>query len=124
MASILATRDGGKIYFFSMATSFTAAALGAEYCEICSDVDGVLTADPRIEPQARVHRALSVHEEVRLTADLGLGGMSLFSVIIAIFVGVKTATEGGIVLNPLCIRRCSGVALNLHGIRIRTVKAR
>jgi len=30
MASILATRDGGTIYFFSMATSFTAAALGAE----------------------------------------------------------------------------------------------
>ncbi|MFP3927358.1 MAG: L-erythro-3,5-diaminohexanoate dehydrogenase [Desulfobacteraceae bacterium] len=30
MASILATRDGGTVYFFSMATSFTAAALGAE----------------------------------------------------------------------------------------------
>lgn len=30
MGSILATRDGGRIYFFSMATSFTAAALGAE----------------------------------------------------------------------------------------------
>ncbi len=30
MGSILATRDLGKIYFFSMATSFTAAALGAE----------------------------------------------------------------------------------------------
>ncbi|MDI3547507.1 MAG: L-erythro-3,5-diaminohexanoate dehydrogenase [Halanaerobiales bacterium] len=30
MASILATRDGGRIYFFSMATSFTKAALGAE----------------------------------------------------------------------------------------------
>jgi L-erythro-3,5-diaminohexanoate dehydrogenase len=30
MASILATREGGRIYFFSMATSFTAAALGAE----------------------------------------------------------------------------------------------
>ena len=30
MGSILATRDFGKIYFFSMATSFTAAALGAE----------------------------------------------------------------------------------------------
>lgn len=30
MSSILATRDGGLIYFFSMATSFTAAALGAE----------------------------------------------------------------------------------------------
>jgi L-erythro-3,5-diaminohexanoate dehydrogenase len=30
MASILCTRDGGKVYFFSMATRFTAAALGAE----------------------------------------------------------------------------------------------
>lgn len=33
--------------------------------------------------------SLSVHEEARLTADLGLGGMSLFSVVIAIFVGVN-----------------------------------
>ena len=30
MASIMATRDGGTVYFFSMATSFTSAALGAE----------------------------------------------------------------------------------------------
>jgi L-erythro-3,5-diaminohexanoate dehydrogenase len=30
MASILAVRDGGTVVFFSMATSFTAAALGAE----------------------------------------------------------------------------------------------
>lgn len=30
MASILATKDNGTIYFFSMATNFTAAALGAE----------------------------------------------------------------------------------------------
>lgn len=30
MASILATREEGTVYFFSMATSFTAAALGAE----------------------------------------------------------------------------------------------
>lgn len=30
MASILATRNGKTVYFFSMATSFTAAALGAE----------------------------------------------------------------------------------------------
>jgi L-erythro-3,5-diaminohexanoate dehydrogenase len=29
-ASILAVRDGGTVVFFSMATSFTAAALGAE----------------------------------------------------------------------------------------------
>ncbi len=30
LSSILATREGGTVYFFSMATSFTAAALGAE----------------------------------------------------------------------------------------------
>ncbi len=30
MSSILATKDGGLVYFFSMATSFTSAALGAE----------------------------------------------------------------------------------------------
>ncbi|GAC1309752.1 MAG: L-erythro-3,5-diaminohexanoate dehydrogenase [Vulcanimicrobiaceae bacterium] len=30
LSSILLTRDGGVVYFFSMSTSFTAAALGAE----------------------------------------------------------------------------------------------
>jgi L-erythro-3,5-diaminohexanoate dehydrogenase len=30
MGAILATRDGGVVYFFSMSTSFTKAALGAE----------------------------------------------------------------------------------------------
>jgi L-erythro-3,5-diaminohexanoate dehydrogenase len=30
MASVLATKDDGTVYFFSMATSFTSAALGAE----------------------------------------------------------------------------------------------
>jgi aspartate kinase len=30
-----------------------AAALKAEYCEICSDVDGVYSADPRVVPEAR-----------------------------------------------------------------------
>jgi L-erythro-3,5-diaminohexanoate dehydrogenase len=30
MGSIMATKDGGTVYFFSMATSFTGAALGAE----------------------------------------------------------------------------------------------
>ena len=30
MASIMACKDGGMVYFFSMATDFTKAALGAE----------------------------------------------------------------------------------------------
>ena len=33
--------------------------------------------------------ALSVNEDIRLTTDLGLGGMSLFLVVIAIFIGVN-----------------------------------
>ncbi len=37
MGAILSTRDGGIIYFFSMATSFTKAALGAE--GVSRDVD-------------------------------------------------------------------------------------
>lgn len=37
LASILACRERGKVYFFSMATSFTAAALGAE--GVGKDVD-------------------------------------------------------------------------------------
>ena len=47
-----------------------AAALDAEYCEICSDVDGVYTADPRIVPSAERLEALS-HEEMVALARSG-----------------------------------------------------
>jgi aspartate kinase len=47
-----------------------AAALGAEYCEICSDVDGVYTADPRIVPAATRIGALS-YEETQELAESG-----------------------------------------------------
>jgi aspartate kinase len=47
-----------------------AAALGAEYCEICSDVDGVYTADPRVVPAARRIGALS-YEETQELAESG-----------------------------------------------------
>jgi aspartate kinase len=47
-----------------------AAALGAEYCEICSDVDGVYTADPRVAPAARRIGALS-YEETQELAEAG-----------------------------------------------------
>src|SRR6478609_2570187 len=43
-----------------------AAALGAEYCEICSDVDGVYTADPRVVPRARRIGTLSYEESQEL----------------------------------------------------------
>jgi aspartate kinase len=47
-----------------------AAALGAEYCEICSDVDGVYTADPRVVPEARRIPTLS-YEETQELAESG-----------------------------------------------------
>ena len=46
--------------------SGAAAAMEAEYCEICSDVDGVYTADPRIVEDARRLDALSPEEMVAL----------------------------------------------------------
>jgi aspartate kinase len=47
-----------------------AAALGAEWCEICSDVDGVYTADPRVVPDARRIAVLS-YEETQELAESG-----------------------------------------------------
>jgi len=47
-----------------------AAALGAEYCEICSDVDGVYSADPRVVPSAHRIGALS-YEETQELAESG-----------------------------------------------------
>lgn len=47
-----------------------AAALDAEWCEICSDVDGVYSADPRVVPAARRVPTLS-YEEMQEMAEAG-----------------------------------------------------
>jgi aspartate kinase len=47
-----------------------AAALGAEWCEICSDVDGVYSADPRLVPAARRIGMLS-YQETQEMAEAG-----------------------------------------------------
>jgi aspartate kinase len=47
-----------------------AAALDAEYCEICSDVDGVYSADPRVVSAARRIATLS-YEETQEMAEAG-----------------------------------------------------
>src|SRR5437867_2165817 len=47
-----------------------AAALDADYCEICSDVDGVYTADPRVVRGARRIGTLS-YEETQELAESG-----------------------------------------------------
>ena len=45
-----------------------AAALGADYCEIYTDVDGVYTADPRIVPCARRIPEISYEEMMEMAA--------------------------------------------------------
>ena len=45
-----------------------AGALGAEACEICTDVDGVYTADPRVFPRARKIDRISYEEMLELAA--------------------------------------------------------
>ncbi len=46
-----------------------AAALGAECCEIYTDVEGVFTADPRIVPDARKLHAVSYDEMLEMAAS-------------------------------------------------------
>jgi aspartate kinase len=46
-----------------------AAALGADVCEIYTDVDGVFTADPRIVPKARKIDRISAEEMLELAAS-------------------------------------------------------
>jgi len=45
-----------------------AAALGADRCEIYTDVDGVFTADPRLVPNARQRPVISYEEMLELAA--------------------------------------------------------
>jgi aspartate kinase len=47
-----------------------AAALGADWCEICSDVDGIYTTDPRVVPDAKRIPILS-YEETQELAESG-----------------------------------------------------
>ena len=45
-----------------------AAALGADVCEIYTDVDGVFTSDPRVVPLAKPLRAITYEEMLELAA--------------------------------------------------------
>jgi aspartate kinase len=65
-----------------------AAALGAEACEIYTDVDGVFTADPRLVPSARKLHAVSFEEMLEMAAS-GAKVLQLRSVEFARNHGVK-----------------------------------
>ena len=65
-----------------------AAALGADACEIYTDVDGVFTADPRVVPEARKLHAVSYEEMLEMAAS-GAKVLQLRSVEFARNHGVK-----------------------------------
>ena len=65
-----------------------AAALGAQECEIYTDVSGVYTADPRIVPDARKLATISFEEMLEMAAS-GAGVLQLRSVEYARTHGVR-----------------------------------
>src|ERR671919_1408047 len=65
-----------------------AGALGADACEIYTDVDGVFTADPRLVPEARKLHAVSYEEMLEMAAS-GAKVLQLRSVEFARNHGVK-----------------------------------
>ncbi|MBA2637640.1 MAG: aspartate kinase, partial [Solirubrobacterales bacterium] len=65
-----------------------AAAIGADECEIYTDVDGVFTADPRIVPDARKLGVVSFDEMLEMAAS-GAGVLQLRSVEYARAHGVR-----------------------------------
>ena len=65
-----------------------AAALGAEVCEIYTDVAGVYTADPRIVPDARLLSTVSFEEMLEMAAS-GAGVLQLRSLEYARSHGVR-----------------------------------
>jgi aspartate kinase len=65
-----------------------AAAVGADVCEIYTDVDGVFTADPRIVPEARKLNVVTFEEMLEMSAS-GAGVLQLRSVEYARNHGVR-----------------------------------
>jgi aspartate kinase len=75
-----------------------AAVLGADGCEVYTDVDGVSTADPRIVPEARKIDRISYDEMMEL-ASLGAGVMQSRSIEFAkkqdVPINVRSAFSDG-----------------------------
>lgn len=88
-----------------------AAALGAERCEIYTDVPGILSTDPRIVPEARLMKAITSDEMLEL-ASLGAKVLHPRAVEIARNYGVAlvvlsswTDDPGTKVVSPVPVQR-------------------
>src|SRR5438874_5268964 len=93
-----------------------AAALDADVCEICSDVDGVFSADPRIVAGARRLSELS-HEEMQ---ELALGGAKVLNAQAVEFArdrGITIHARSTFVSGPgTLIKKSEGRELRISGV--------
>ncbi|MET0154856.1 MAG: aspartate kinase [Rickettsiales bacterium] len=85
--------DGGSISTLGRGGSDTsavalAAALGAERCDIYTDVDGIYTTDPRVAPKARRLNKIA-YEEMLEMASQGAKVLQIRSVEMAMKHGVR-----------------------------------
>ena len=104
-----------------------AGALGADLCEIYTDVDGVYTTDPRIEPKAKKLDKISYDEMLEL-ASLGAKVLQTRSVEMAKKLNVNLVTrssfndnEGTLITKEENIMEqpvVSGVALDRNQARV------
>ena len=76
-----------------------AGALGAEACEILTDVDGVFTADPRIVAGARKLERIS-YEDMLALAEAGAGVLHPSSVRFALNHGVPVHVRSSFTTDP------------------------
>src|SRR6185312_3041480 len=105
-----------------------AGALRADYCEICSDVDGVYTADPRVVPTAELLSSIS-HDEMLERAAQGAKVLHDASVEFARKSGIAlyaraTNKDGGgtrIDFSPERERQVAAVTGQNALIRLKTV---
>ena len=81
-----------------------AAALGADACEIYTDVDGVYTADPRIVPSARKLKEIS-YDEMQELASMGANVLHNRSVEMAKKYGVELEVLSSLTRKPGTIVR-------------------
>lgn len=103
-----------------------AGALQADVCEIYTDVDGVYTTDPRIEPKARKLDTISYDEMLEL-ASLGAKVLQNRSVELAKKLGVRIITrssfnnnEGTLITKEESMEQAlvSGIALDKNQARV------
>jgi len=97
--------EGGHITTLGRGGSDTtavalAAALNADECQIYTDVDGVYTADPRIEPNARKMNNIS-YEEMLEMASLGSKVLQIRSVEFASKYNVSLRVLSSMIENPI-----------------------